>query len=698
MANDDEIIWDDEAPAGGSPAQKSGGEEIEWDTGEPVGAHTPTWGEWARQKVGAGLIGARETLPFAKDIAAATKATVGVPGVSAPTGDFEEAKKGVERQQEAASKESPLAYGAGEVGAFFVPLAGAEGSLANLTSKAESALASKLAPKIGKTAAEIGSTALTGAGMGAIQGAGEGTGIQDRLISAGETGLLGGGLGAAFPAAGKVAGKALSPFIKPTAVEEAATRIGHDMPASISSPSSITRRVSSALSSTPFTKDIMEGGVKRGVAELGERVTGLAKKPGITTEEAAATAKQALHDWVDVDSRANVNKLYNKVAALVDPKITTPMSNTLAAVSKIGKERVAAKLGDSEAVKLVMDAATDPKGLTYSGAQRLKREIGSKMKGIMTESSLNEEELKQLYGGLRADVRAAAKNAGGPKGLAAFDRANGYAQGVINRRKDLGKIIGAKGDKNDEAIFKKIASIAGTTGSNASLLKTARKSMSPDEWQDVTSGVITTLGRDADKAFSTDRFVTQFGKLSPAGKDAIFGPAGNPLRNAIEDMHTVAQQYKERGKERNFSNTAIALLGAAGLGDIAIEGTAGLEHEAALAAGTIPLALLLSRPRAAQAIAAALKNRNPATLANLKNVVQMEMREHFGAQPRIAAEDREERASGGAVSKRDYPAKRLTKLERAAKKAQDAIALETKPIMNQPDALVAKALEIAKER
>lgn len=58
--------------------------------------------------------------------------------------------------------------------------------------------------------------------------------------------------------------------------------------------------------------------------------------------------------------------------------------------------------------------------------------------------------------------------------------------------------------------------------------------------------------------------------------------------------------------------------------------------------------------------------------------------------------DREERASGGKVNKRDYPAKRLNKLERAALKAQRDIALETKPIMAQPDALVAKALEIAK--
>jgi hypothetical protein len=62
------------------------------------------------------------------------------------------------------------------------------------------------------------------------------------------------------------------------------------------------------------------------------------------------------------------------------------------------------------------------------------------------------------------------------------------------------------------------------------------------------------------------------------------------------------------------------------------------------------------------------------------------------------SEDREERASGGKVGKRDYPAKRLTRLERAAKRAHEEIALETKPIMSQPDHLVARALEIAKDK
>jgi hypothetical protein len=64
--------------------------------------------------------------------------------------------------------------------------------------------------------------------------------------------------------------------------------------------------------------------------------------------------------------------------------------------------------------------------------------------------------------------------------------------------------------------------------------------------------------------------------------------------------------------------------------------------------------------------------------------------------PAITADDREERASGGSVNKRDYPAKRLTRMERAVKRAQDAIALETKPILNEPDHVVARALEIAK--
>jgi hypothetical protein len=64
----------------------------------------------------------------------------------------------------------------------------------------------------------------------------------------------------------------------------------------------------------------------------------------------------------------------------------------------------------------------------------------------------------------------------------------------------------------------------------------------------------------------------------------------------------------------------------------------------------------------------------------------------------VVSEDRGEYASGGKVGKRDYPAKRLSRMEKAVKRAQDAIALETKPLMDKPDEQIAQALEIAKEK
>ena len=68
--------------------------------------------------------------------------------------------------------------------------------------------------------------------------------------------------------------------------------------------------------------------------------------------------------------------------------------------------------------------------------------------------------------------------------------------------------------------------------------------------------------------------------------------------------------------------------------------------------------------------------------------------------PAVAEDEdnREERARGGKINTRDYPAKRLTRLQKAAKWAHDSIALETKPIMDMPDEQVVNALRIAKDK
>ena len=60
------------------------------------------------------------------------------------------------------------------------------------------------------------------------------------------------------------------------------------------------------------------------------------------------------------------------------------------------------------------------------------------------------------------------------------------------------------------------------------------------------------------------------------------------------------------------------------------------------------------------------------------------------------AEERTQRASGGKISKRDYPAKRLNKLERAARRAFNEISQETKPLMDMPDEHIVTALDQVK--
>lgn len=171
------------------------------------------------------------------------------------------------------------------------------------------------------------------------------------------------------------------------------------------------------------------------------------------------------------------------------------------------------------------------------------------------------------------------------------------------------------------------------------------------------------------------------------------------MRTAMDNMYDVAKQYAKAKQDAHFSKLSLAALTTVGLGVPLLGGQDVVTSSVLGIGGTIPLAILLSQPRLAHAFAGYMKNPTQATKGNFRRSLRSYLATKTGTQGAgmVAEDEREERASGGKVNKRDYPAKRLNKLERAALKAQRDIALETKPIMDQPDALVAKALEIAKD-
>ena len=108
--------------------------------------------------------------------------------------------------------------------------------------------------------------------------------------------------------------------------------------------------------------------------------------------------------------------------------------------------------------------------------------------------------------------------------------------------------------------------------------------------------------------------------------------------------------------------------------------------------------LVSGNPEAIQEVYSELAKK-PGAMNKLENINNSLRYLMAGKLSQNAAEPhRPQRASGGKLEKRDYPAKRLTRMERALKRAQDALAEETKPIMNLPDSTVAQALHIAKDK
>jgi hypothetical protein len=672
-----------------------------------------------REAVGV-LRGMREGLPFAKDISAATYAAQSA--LQGRGWDYAKERERVSRQQKAASEATPLAYTAGEIGSFFTPLGlpGKAPSLANLALRGEQAVAKKLAPKIGETAAKIAGAGTAGAGLGALQGAGEGADLSSRLENI-EAGAIGGGaLGAVLPAAGKVLGLA------PTAAEKAAAKLGISVPRYVASESKLARPFYSAIGSLPFAKSIVESGVNRGIGRLEEAASKIVPSSvGESQALAGKGAKQSLVDWVDVESRNDLNARYKHLNKLLDPDARTTLSGTAATWQKLNlpaKPSITNQLQNR-----ILAAINNPNGVTYEEAKYLRKVVGSGLKGKITQSDLPQQELNLLYGSLTNDLEKIVRNSAeskavkaglypsqvsqmGNKALTRYAIAEGKANNIINTRKRLGEIIGLGGDASDQKVFSRLSAIAkdSSTG-NEELLRDAKRTMSPQSWNDITAGIISNFG-DVQGKFDPQTFAKKFYEMSDVSKDILFGKSGTAVRDSIESVNLLAKQYAEEGKTKNLSNTvtALGLIAAppAIWGMLTGGPTGALEKEGEVAAVAIPIAFALAYPRLSPKIVAAIKNPSKEAVSNLRNAVISVARQRLttpsiidhGPLPVMAEdrEQREQRASGGAVGKRDYPAKRLTRMERAVKRAQDAIALETKPLMDQPDHLIAHALELSK--
>jgi hypothetical protein len=286
---------------------------------------------------------------------------------------------------------------------------------------------------------------------------------------------------------------------------------------------------------------------------------------GATKESAGGSMKAALKNWIGPVSQGDVDAEYNKVqAALTNPNAVTPLSGTASAARQIIQRR--GSLQDpSGALQQVQKALSLGEG-TYNDIKALRTSVGQLMDSSNLPADVSGAELKTLYGGLSGDLERAAYTSGGQNAVNAHLDASKFASDTAARREQLTELLGGKaGDDSNEAVYGALKTAAGDTkGADIALLRQARSAVPQQSWDRLSQGMVSTLGRDADGNFSTSRFITDYGKISDTAKDELFAQ-NTPLRQNLDDLHTVSQQWKHLEKYANPSGSGGHVVGAAAL-------------------------------------------------------------------------------------------------------------------------------------
>lgn len=364
---------------------------------------------------------------------------------------------------------------------------------------------------------------------------------------------------------GKAAASAAKPLKEGQKVAAAGERLGVELPRAVTSDSVSMQQAGKIASNVPVGGTPLRKASEKAINQLDDAAGRVQSGYGRGNAQIAGEAvRGGVDDLATRQIPDQLNKLYGAVDNLIDPAVKTPLASTSRVASEILSKREAAAIAaESPAIRQIQEAISKPDGLTYQGIKNLRTYLGEMLKKPnLLPAGTSETELRQIYGSLSDDLRAAVSNAGGPKALRAFEVANRAKSATATRVAALEKVLGTS---SDEAIAAKIKAMAGSTGrADIKNLNRVRMAAGKQAWDELSSAVIASLGRDAEGKFSPDRFVTAWGKLSKEGRKALFASTGKEgLAKSLDDIAAVSSRFKHLQQFANPSGTGQTILGGA---------------------------------------------------------------------------------------------------------------------------------------
>lgn len=349
----------------------------------------------------------------------------------------------------------------------------------------------------------------------------------------------------------------------------AAQRLGVDLPRAVASDRAAVQQTGKYLTNVPIGSIPLRKSSQNAISQLDDAAMRTQQAFGSgDVAQAGNMAREGITDFAKNTLGGAVKAKYDAVDELVSPNVLTGLQNTAKIAADITAKRQNANMtGTSQAVSLVQKALSAKEGMNYQGIKDLRTSIGELLDDPqrLASAGISQGELKRVYGALTDDLKSAVGRSGGEKASKAFDIANSFAAKVAKEREVLDSVLGK--NLSDEKVFDRISAMAGSTAraDQAGLLK-VKAAVGKEGWDEIASAVISKIGRDPDGNFTPDRFITGYGKLSEAGKIALFG-GNKDLASSLDDIVSVSRRFKQLNQYANPSGTAQnAMFGAGGVG------------------------------------------------------------------------------------------------------------------------------------
>lgn len=366
----------------------------------------------------------------------------------------------------------------------------------------------------------------------------------------------------------------------------------------------------SLLTKTPGGAGPMVEAAQKQATEIGAKATSIADK--LSTKGTPFTAGNIIEDGIGGEGgfvsrgRQIQANLYDKLDQYFPATAPVPITNTQRVLGELNKEiagfpSLSQRLASKEIAGIEADLRSDMAGgaptpsavlgpsgapimtpgtpaqtdMPYAGVKQFRTKIGDKLDTTNLTSDVPKAMWNRLYGALSQDMKDAARATGNNAAIKAMNRANSFTTAFHDRIDNiLNKVVK---DKTPEKIYANATSI-GDMDKGATKIATVLKSLRPAERDVVKSVFIRDMGAAlpgqqsaAVDVWSSQRFLTNWARMSPAAKAVMFsGGQNEEVRTGLDQIAKAAEYIREGSKVfANPSGTASVNIQTMATGGIA---------------------------------------------------------------------------------------------------------------------------------